>query len=65
MIKPVKKTKKAKKLSNTLSNREFASKDKHFKDACEGAGCEPTSRQASKFRNKKGTAYMYLNNLLP
>lgn len=57
--------KKAKKSSNKLSNRKFAQENKPFKDACEGAGCDPTTRQASKFRNKKGTAWMYLNNLLP
>lgn len=48
-----------------MTNREFASQDKTFKDACEGAKCDPTSRQASKFRNKKGMAYLYKNNLLP
>ena len=63
-IKLAKKTKKTKK-SNVMTNREFADKDQNFKDACENARCEPTSRQAAKFRNKKGTAYMYMNNLLP
>jgi hypothetical protein len=57
-------TKKTKKV-NKVSNKKFAEENKPFNEACEGAGCEPTTRQASKFRNKKGIAYMYLNNLLP
>jgi hypothetical protein len=39
------------------SNREFAAKNGGFQAACEAAGIKPTKRQASKFRNKTGTAY--------
>jgi len=39
------------------TNREFSRKDGHFLKACENSGVEPTSRQASKWRNKKGLAY--------
>ena len=38
------------------TNQEFARTDRVFKMACELANIEPTARQASKFRNKKGTA---------
>lgn len=30
-----------------------------FKNACEAAGVEPTIRQASKFKNKKGIAFTF------
>lgn len=40
-----------------MTNKKFAEKDKGFREACEKAGVEPTTRQASKFRNKKGSAY--------
>lgn len=39
------------------TNREFAEQDVKFKDACERVETKPTSRQASKYRNKKGLAY--------
>lgn len=35
-----------------LSNKEFASQDKIFQNACEEKGLKPTKRQASKYRNK-------------
>ena len=40
-----------------MSNKEFAAKNEAFRKACERAGVEPTSRQASKYQNKKGAAY--------
>ena len=40
-----------------VTNKEFASKDKSFRYCCEAAGVEPTKRQASKFRMKKGKAW--------
>ena len=40
-----------------VTNAMFVKEDKSFKSACEKAGTEPTVRQASKFRNKKGIAY--------
>lgn len=38
------------------TNREYKELPK-FIEACEKAGVTPTSRQASKYRNKKGSAY--------
>ena len=40
-----------------LTNREFLATNAIVKRACEMAGVEPTRRQVSKFRNKKGIAY--------
>ena len=40
-----------------VTNRMFASNNKKFIEACKRANIPPTARQASKFRNKKGTAY--------
>lgn len=40
-----------------LKNRDFVYQSVLFKMACKLAGCEPTMRQASKFRNaRKGKA---------
>lgn len=38
-------------------NRVFAKNNAAFIAACSKAGTEPTTRQASKFRNKRGVAY--------
>ena len=40
-----------------ITNTEFAKTNKEFKLACSRAGVEPTPRQASKFRRKRGLAY--------
>ena len=40
------------------SNLSFSKNNEHFKQACVDAGIEPTARQASKFRSKKGAAYL-------
>lgn len=40
-----------------ITNRKFSQEDRLFLKACELAGVEPTRRQASKFRNKNGSAY--------
>lgn len=40
-----------------LTNRAFKDKNTDFNAACAAAHVEPTKRQASKFRNKKGLAY--------
>jgi hypothetical protein len=40
-----------------MTNKEFARTDNVFKLACELAKVEPTSRQASKYRNRRGRAY--------
>jgi len=47
-------------MSDTMTNREFAKQDQTFKMCCEKAKVEPTVRQASKFRNRKGAAYRVL-----
>ena len=40
-----------------VNNRKFAETDKKFKAACEAAGVEPSKRQASKWRQKRGKAW--------
>ena len=40
-----------------VSNSEFSKTNKKFKEFCKIAGVEPTVRQASKWRNQKGSAY--------
>lgn len=40
-----------------VTNKEFAANDTKFKAACEKASVEATARQASKYRNEKGSAY--------
>lgn len=42
-------------------NVKFAKEDILFKKACELSKTEPTTRQASKWRNSKGRAYKYRN----
>jgi len=44
-----------------LTNKEFAVKDSSFQQKCSSVGIEPTRRQASKFRNRKGRVYKYFN----
>ena len=39
-------------------NVKFAEEDEQFKGACEEVGAKPTQRQASKWRNQKGSAYL-------
>lgn len=39
------------------SNGKFAQSNQLFKIACTLAGVEPTRRQASKWRNRRGRAY--------
>lgn len=43
--------------TDRITNAEFARTDGHFQRCCADAGVDPTSRQASKFRNQKGIAY--------
>lgn len=40
-----------------LTNKKFAEEDQSFRKACDLVRLPPTTRQASKFRNKKGLAY--------
>lgn len=40
-----------------MINAQFAKDDLHFRVCCELAGVQPTRRQASKYRNHKGSAY--------
>ena len=42
---------------NGVTNKEFAKENKEFRKVCKTAEVEPTTRQASKFRNKTGRAY--------
>jgi len=41
----------------TETNKKFAAENQEFRSACEAASIEPSKRQASKWRNKKGKAY--------
>jgi hypothetical protein len=41
-----------------VSNEKFAKEDSSFQSACDKVGVKPTTRQASKWRNKKGRAYL-------
>jgi len=45
---------------DVMYNDKFAREDQTFRMCCEKAKVEPTARQASKFRNKKGAAYKIL-----
>ena len=38
-------------------NAKFAETNKEFLAACDLVGIKPTTRQASKYRNKKGKAF--------
>jgi hypothetical protein len=40
-----------------MTNRYFAENNKDFRKACKLAGVEPTTRQASKWRRKQGSAW--------
>jgi len=52
-------SKKKKKVVKRVTNKKFSTDDSFFKKACEVAGVEPTTRQASKFRLEKGLAYKH------
>ena len=41
-----------------ITNAKFAKENMEFQSACDRAGVQPTARQASKFRNKRGQAYV-------
>jgi len=40
-----------------MTNKEFSEEDTMFITACEKVHIDPTTRQASKWRNRKGIAY--------
>lgn len=42
-------------------HKEFAKTDVVFQKACELAGCKPSQRQASKWRNSRGQAFAKRN----
>ncbi len=44
------------------TNKEYMKNDQFIKD-CKKVGIEPTSRQASKYKMKKGKVYKTLNKL--
>ena len=46
-----------------MTNKKFAEKSEEFRAACKLAGLNPTSRQASKYRNQKGLAYKAAKNI--
>ena len=45
-------------MKDRITNRKFAKEDEKFLRACADANVETTVRQASKYRNKKGRAYL-------
>ena len=47
-----------------MTNRMYAQENKEFNDACSKFDVKPTSRQASKFRNKKGVLYKKMKGLI-
>lgn len=49
--------------SKKLTNAEFASTDAEFQRACAKEKVDPTPRQSSKWRSKRGAAY-YLHRKL-
>ncbi len=40
-----------------ITNKVFSTTNVEFIKSCEKVDIEPTARQASKYRNKKGLAY--------
>lgn len=40
-----------------MTNRKFAKEDEKFQAACMNVEIQPTTRQASKYRNKKGKVF--------
>jgi len=57
--------KKEEMMSNQkITNAEFAAKDKWFKVYCENFCFPATTRQASKYRMKKGIIYKLANRLM-
>ena len=44
-----------------VTNARYAKENDVFRDACVKAGVEPTTRQASKWRLKKGKAFRHEN----
>ena len=44
-----------------MKNSTFAQSDKLFQEVCKISQIKPTTRQASKYRNKKGSAYKFYN----
>jgi hypothetical protein len=47
-----------------MTNEEFAAANPTLRKACEMAGIPVTSRQASKWQRKTGSAYVYRNAAL-
>lgn len=41
-----------------MTNKEFAEKDQLFIKCYQAGSTPPTKRQASKYRNKRGAAYL-------
>ena len=44
-----------------MKNSTFAQSNELFQEVCKISQIEPTARQASKWRNKKGSAYKFYN----
>ena len=40
-----------------MTNKEFAAKNEEFRAACKRVGIDPTSRQAARWKNRKGLAW--------
>jgi len=48
---------KKKEVKEVVTNKAFSENDENFKRACEAVGVASTTRQASKFRMGKGSAF--------
>jgi hypothetical protein len=48
-------------MKNRETNNDWIKGNKFFAKCCELANTPVTTRQASKFRNKKGSAFKYVN----
>lgn len=48
----------SKQTKNVVTNRAFAKEDRKFIACCELLEIPPTARQASKYRNETGDAYL-------
>jgi len=51
------KKEREKSMKDSVTNGEFAKSNELFRQTCDKVSIKPTSRQASRFRNKHGKAY--------
>jgi len=54
--------KKVKVMDKSITNKQFTTDD-YFRACCKRANVDPTTRQASKFRRKMGSAYRFRKSI--